>query len=139
MKIFKDKEGNKLTFKEFMTRWKGGIENVTPLQKTKIQLTGTKITLLGLFLGLCVSIYGWKNLWWVGIILIGALINTGVQYLATKQQKKLYQTIEDNFKEADEEVEISLDGEEKKGMGDMKMDTKDYINLDKDKEVKQNE
>ncbi len=103
LKIFKDKKGNKLTFKEFITRWKIGIEGITPLQKTKVQLTGTKITLIGLFLGLCVTIYGWKNLWWVAIILTGAILNTGVQYLATKQQKKLYQTIEDNFKEASED------------------------------------
>lgn len=108
-KIFKDKEGNKLTFKEYIERWKGGIENVTPLQQAKIQLSGTKITLLGLFLGLCVSIYGWRNLWWVGIILIGAILNTGIQFLATKQKKKLYQDIEDKFKEA-----IDVDEEEDK-------------------------
>ena len=102
MKIWKTKEGEKISFKEFISRWKVGIEGITPLQKEKIKLTGTKITLLGLFLGLCVTIYGWRDLWWVAIILIGAILNTGVQYLATKQQKKLYQTIEDNFKEAEE-------------------------------------
>ena len=100
--FWKTKTREKISFKDFVKRWKEGLTNITPLQKTKVQLTGTKITLLGLFLGLCVSIYGWKNLWWVGIILIGAIINTGVQYLATKQQKKLYQTIENNFKEATE-------------------------------------
>jgi len=55
--------------------------------------------LIGLFLGLCVAIYGWKNLWWVGIILIGALLNTGVQFLGLKQQKKILDDLEKQFKE----------------------------------------
>ena len=97
MKIWKDKKGNKLTFKEFMKRWGKGIEGITPLQKMKTQILGTRIMLLGMFLGLLVSIYGWKDLWWVGIILIGALINTGVQYLALRQQKKLLENLEKQF------------------------------------------
>jgi len=102
MKIWKDKEGNKLTFKEFMKRWGKGIEGITPLQKLKTQVTGTKIMLVGLIAGLVVSIIGWKKLWWVGIILIGALFNTGVQYLGLVQQKKLLEGIEKQFKEGEE-------------------------------------
>ena len=103
MKIFKDKEGNKLTFKEFMKKWGEGIEGISPLQKIKTQIGGTRIMLIGLFLGLCVSIYGWKNLWWVGIILIGALLNTGVQYLGLIQQRKILDNIEKQFAEPEEE------------------------------------
>ena len=107
MKIWKDKEGNKLTFKEFITRWKVGIEGITPIQKLKTQIGGTKIMLIGLFLGLCVAIYGWKNLWWVGIILIGALLNTGVQFLGLKQQKKILDDLEEQFKEPEEDEDNS--------------------------------
>ncbi len=103
IKIFKDKNGNKLTFKEFIERWKVGIENITPLQSIKTQLGGTKITLLGMFLGLCVAIYGWRNLWWVGIILIGAILNTGVQFLGLRQNKKQLVTLEKQFAEPDED------------------------------------
>ena len=122
IKIFKDKDGNKLSFKEFMIRWKSGIETINPLQKIKVQIGGTRIMLIGLFLGLCVSIYGWKNLWWVGIILIGALLNTGVQYLGLIQQRKLLDNIEKQFNELEEDdkdIEISLDGKEKSGMSEM--------------------
>jgi len=94
---FKDKEGNKLTFKEFMDRWKKGIEGITPLQKLKTQINGTKIMLIGLLAGLVVSIIGFKKLWWVGIILIGALFNTVVQYLSLMQQRRLLQNLEDQF------------------------------------------
>lgn len=91
----KTKAGEQITWKEFFKRWGEGIEGITPIQKLKTQLLGTKITLLGIFLGLCVSIYGWENLWWVGIILTGAFINTGVQYLGFKQQLNTLKNIED--------------------------------------------
>ena len=42
-KILKDKEGNKLTFKEFMAKWKDGIENITPLQKLRTQISPQKM------------------------------------------------------------------------------------------------
>ena len=94
----KDKEGNKLTFKEYMTRWKKGIENITPIQKIKTQVSGTRISLIGLVCGLVISIYNWKNLWWVAIVLTGAILNTGVQYLGLKQQL----TKMDNFEQLEE-------------------------------------
>ena len=103
MKIWKDKKGEKISFKEFMKRFKEGIETINPLQKIKIQLGGTKIMLIGLFLGLFVSIYGWRNLWWVGIILIGAILNTGVQFLGLRQQKKILDDLEKQFAEPDED------------------------------------
>jgi len=103
MYFWKNKKGEKLSFKEFMKRFKEGIETINPLQKIKVQLGGTKITLLGLFLGLFVTIYGWKKLWWVGIILIGAILNTGVQYLALRQQKKILDDLEKQFAEPDED------------------------------------
>ncbi len=101
MYFWKNKKGEKLSFKEFLKNWKSGIETINPLQKIKVQIGGTRIMLTGLFLGLAVSIYGWKNLWWVGIILIGAILNTGVQYLGLIQQRKLLDNIEKQFTESD--------------------------------------
>lgn len=94
MAFWTDKQGNKLTFKEFLSRWKKGIENITPQQKLRQNIIGTKISLVGLVLGLIVTIWKYKTLWWVGIILIGALINTIVQYYGFKQQLKIFEDIE---------------------------------------------
>jgi len=103
MRFWKDKQGNKLTAKEFMGRWRDGLDNITPVQKTKTQLTATRIQLVGIFLGLIVTIMAYKNLWWVAIILLGALINTGVQYLGLSQQMK-------NLKKHEEQCEeMTLD------------------------------
>ena len=94
MVFWKDKQGNELTFSQFMSRWKGGIENITPQQKLKTNLIATRIGLVGLFIGLALSIYKIKTMWWIGLILLGALINTLVQYYGFKQQLKIFQDIE---------------------------------------------
>jgi len=106
MYIWKDKEGKKLTAREFLARFKEGILGITPQQSNKTQIFGTRLILLGLFLGLFISIYAWRNLWWVAIILIGALINTGVQYLGLRQQNKLFKNIEDQLASNDFENEV---------------------------------
>ena len=99
MKLYKDKEGNKLTFKEFIARWKDGIDNITPIQKLKTQITATRISLIGILLGLIVTSIAYENLWWVAIILLGAFINTGVQYLGLTQQRDSLLKHEENCKE----------------------------------------
>ena len=121
MKIWKDKKGNKLTTKEFMNRWKKGISGITPLQKLKTQMNGTKIMLIGLLAGLVVSIIGFKKMWWVAIILVGALFNIVVQYLGLYQQKRLLENLEEQFnlQEIEGEFEMKDDG---KGMGDRGVD-----------------
>lgn len=95
----KDKYGNKLTWKEFFSRWKQGIEEIKPLQKMKTQVSGTKIILIGTSLGLTVSLFNFKTLWWVAIILFGALINTSIQYLGLKQQYDMLVKIEKRLEE----------------------------------------
>jgi hypothetical protein len=98
VKFWTDKQGNELTFSQFMRRFKEGVENITPIQKLKSNITGTRISLIGLFIGLILSIWKYKTLWWVGIILIGALINTIVQYYGFKQQLKIFKDIEKQIK-----------------------------------------
>jgi len=97
-----DREGNKLSFKQFISRWKKGIEGITPQQKIKTQILGTRIILLGLFLGLIVSLIAWRNFWWVAIVLTGALINTTIQYLGLIQQMNILRNIYEQVKGGNE-------------------------------------
>ena len=90
----KDKYGNKLTWKEFGTRWKKGIEGVTPLQQTKMQMKSTWIIIIGITLGIFVCFLNLKVLWWVLIILIGALFNSLVQMVGIYQKKTALERIE---------------------------------------------
>ena len=120
----KDKAGNKITIKEFFIRWGKGVEGITALQKLKIQVSGTKISLIGLFLGLVVSLYAWEKLWWVAIILIGAILNTGVQYLGQRQQLN-------QLKNLEESEEVDLD----KMFGDEVEDVLDEVKKEKEVEL----
>ena len=141
MKIWKDKQGNRLTYKEFIGRWKEGIEEITPIQKIKTQLTGTRISLTGIFLGICVTLYGWENLWWVAIILVGAFITTGVSYLGIVQQRDSLLKHEEDCEEMsmddlmEEDVMVAVDGEEQEGMSSLGVNAEDFLELNK-QEVK---
>ncbi len=86
--FLKDKQGNKLGFKEFFGRWKKGIEGISPLQQTRTQLMGMWITLTGIVAGIVVNaLVRMKNMWWwITIILVGSLIVASVQMIGTYQK-----------------------------------------------------
>ena len=98
-KFWTDKQGNELTFKEFMERWRKGIEGLTPLQTTKTQLHSTKIVLLGITLGMIFSLLDFKRLFWLFVILLGSLGITLSQLVVLWQKKRAYEDIERRFKE----------------------------------------
>ena len=86
-------------WKEFIKRWKAGIESTTPLQQAKAQVLFTNITLIGIALGFAASIYGAKNLWWLAIILGAAFGNTYIGLIAIKQKIKLLKQFEVKLEE----------------------------------------
>lgn len=115
--FIKDKEDNKLTFKEFMSKWKEGIMNLTPLQRITNEARGTLISLIGFIVALiAMIIYRDKFIvsWFAyGIILVflGSIWTTGLRYLALRQQAKLLRKIEsDSIGEALEEEQLDSDG-----------------------------
>ena len=86
MKIWKDREGNWITAKEFGQRWKAGIQDVRPIQQTRSQLVFTMITLIGIMCGVVVTALNFKSLWWLCIILVAAFGNTGVAWVGIYQK-----------------------------------------------------
>lgn len=95
MKVWTDKKGNKLTYKEFINRWKKGIEGITPKQRIKTQINGYLITMIGLVLGIIFSLLDIKRLYWLGIILLGGLIINIMQMLGLIQQMIRFKKIEE--------------------------------------------
>ena len=87
------KDGEVISWKEFMIRWKKGIEGVTPEQKINGQIYGTTITFMGLFFGFGLSLWQFSKLWWLSLVLFGGMINTGIQLLGLYQQKKVFDNI----------------------------------------------
>lgn len=94
MKI-KIPSGEQITGKEYMRRWKQGIMKVGLLSQTKIQVRSTWIIIVGIVGGLVISIINIKTLWWLFLILIGALGNTTIQLISLIQKRNLL----NNYKE----------------------------------------
>lgn len=98
MKFWKTPKGEWLTFKEFMERWKKGIEGLTPLQTTKTQFHSTKLVLLGIILGMIFSLLDFKRLFWLFIILLGSLGITLSQMVVLWQKKKALEDFDKKLK-----------------------------------------
>lgn len=103
-----DKNGNKLTAKEFMQRWKEGIANVTPLQQAKMTLLNYIPIFIGIIFGIVAS--AWSKTWWLLIILIGSFGITLIQtlgvfqrYMALKEMEVQLNLIRANEKEVSNE------------------------------------
>lgn len=81
----------------FMKRWGEGVQKVTPLQQTKVSIWFTIISIVGIALGIYVS---WKNrVWWLLIVLSGALGIQGLSLLGIFQKKMILQKMEDSLKQ----------------------------------------
>lgn len=105
-----DKKGNKYTFREFMAKWKEGIQNISPLQQTNIKLRSTWLTAIGILCGLIVSFFAVKTLWWLSIILLGALINTAIIIVGMYQTKWSFEKVESIMKDR----EVKFNDEQKR-------------------------
>lgn len=92
MKIWKDKKGNKLTAKEFMQRWKEGIERVTPIQLTQNQINGFFVVMVGELWGIYVAILSLQ--YWLILILIGAFMVSKAQLTVIYQKKLILKKLE---------------------------------------------
>jgi hypothetical protein len=79
--------------KEFMRKFKSGIEGITPLQQAKMIQRSTWISFLGVLLGIGVTLWQWKNMWWVLIILLGGAGITIVQLIGGYQKVKILENI----------------------------------------------
>ncbi len=98
LKVWKDRDGRWITFKEFMDRWRKGIEGLTELQIIKTQLHSMKLVFLGIVLGLIFSLLAFKQLFWLFIILLGSLGITLSQFVALWQKKKAHEDFERRVK-----------------------------------------
>lgn len=89
----KDKSGKEITTKEFFQRWKQGIQEVTPLQQTKISLWGTLLVMIGVIIGLYVTFV--SKTWWLFLILLGSFVMTSMTILGSLQKYWALKKIEE--------------------------------------------
>lgn len=117
----KDIHGEKLGYKEFMKRWKLGIEGITPLQQAKTNLLGNWIVLSGIVSGMIINalIRMKEQWWWIEIILGGSLILTSMsmvsgfqRYWKFKETDKIQKQFEEDLKKDQEKAEKEKEKEE---------------------------
>jgi len=78
------KTGEQITTKEFMSRWKKGIQEITPYQQSKISLVGSCFMIIGVITGLITTFI--LKTWWLFIILCGSFLLVGVGTIANYQK-----------------------------------------------------
>ena len=78
----------------FFTKWKKGIQEITPEQSSKINFVGIAFVFIGIFIGLAVT---WKNeVYWLFLVLVGSLFLSTVNLIGMLQ--RYFQIIDFNKK-----------------------------------------
>ena len=103
MKIWKTKTGERIEFKEFINRFKSGIQSITPLQKLQNEQRATFIMLIGYLVGL-VSLFVYRESFVVAwftyalmIIFLGATYGQVIKLFALMTQLKMFKNIEESI------------------------------------------
>jgi len=94
--FWKDREGKKLTFRQFMLRFRDGIERTTPLNQTKITLWSYFPIFAGILWGIVVTFLG--KTYWLSLLLSGSLPITIIQFLSNWQKYKRFKQVEEEMK-----------------------------------------
>jgi len=115
MNVWKDKEGNKLSSKEFLKRFKEGVSNITPVQKLQNEVRSTFTMFIGYVVGL-ISLIIYRDsfvvIWFTYaliIIFLGATWSNGIKWFALRQQLKLFKNMDNEAIDL-EKVFNQLDG-----------------------------
>ena len=109
--FWKDKQGNKLTFKEFKKRFWKGVEGITPKQQTKTQIISQIPIFGGLIWGSVVSFI--SEMYWLGVILIFALPINFMSFISNLQKYKTQKKAEELMAEAEKNSKEMKGGNEK--------------------------
>lgn len=125
----KDKEGNKVTIKEFFKRWKAGIEAITPKQKLDNEIRATTINIIGYLAGIVILIWSSKDFGLLSYALILIFIGNGwsaiIKWISQRQQLKFFKQLEEDLE--DEEVTITKKDKPKKGMSSQAVKVEDLL------------
>lgn len=102
MIVWKDRQGKSVTGKEFLVRFKDGIEKTTPLQQTRITLWSFPAIIGGLLWGMIITFI--SKTYWLSIILLASLPITSMQILNTYQKYQRLKMTEKLLKEATQDA-----------------------------------
>jgi len=78
--------------KTFFKKWGEGIQKITPLQQSKINLFGNVLVVIGVLIGLYATFT--SKTWWLFTVLCGSLMLTSIGLLANYQKYVVLKRIE---------------------------------------------
>ena len=105
MAFWTDKKGEKLSLKQFIARWKEGINNITPGQSTKAVLYGHWILIFGIVWGLIYSFI--QGFYWLSAIMTGALIINIFGLIGVIQRNNFIRKTEEEMKRYAAEIPVT--------------------------------
>jgi hypothetical protein len=104
--FWEDKYGNQLSFKEFMGRWRRGVEGITPVQQSLTSLWSYPLIFGGIITGIIINII--NKTWWLLLILCGSLPITIMQIISLYQKYRSQKKAQDAYREA--MAQVNTDG-----------------------------
>lgn len=100
--FWKDRNGEKLNFKDFRKRFIKGVEGATPLQQTRITLISFLPIFAGMIWGIVMTIMG--KVYWMSLILAGSIPITLVQFISSWQRYKIHKKVEETINETRKKI-----------------------------------
>ena len=125
------KTGEQLKFKEFMKRWRRGVEGITQLQISRTEVIGGIIVCVGLISGIVsMAIFRPKDMWWwIIICLSGGLLLNLLGVVGSLQKYWRCKKIEDTIKEINNQRKKDIDEPQNVSIsGDTKLKQRQTIN-----------
>ena len=95
------KTGEKISWNEYFSRWKVGIQQLTPQQRLENETRATTINFIGYLAGIIILIWqhgklGWLS-WAILLIFIGSAYSTLIKIIGYQQQKKFFRNLEEQM------------------------------------------
>ena len=100
--FWRDKFGNELSFREFMKRWRKGIEGISPVQQSLTSLWGFPLILGGMMTGIVINLL--NHVWWLCLILVGGFPPTLMSLVSLWQRYQSQKKAQEAYNEAMEQV-----------------------------------
>jgi len=105
LKGWKTKSGEVISWKEFGKRWKTGMQNLSPKQRSQNDILSTWITLIG-FIASIIALLFFNDkfglvTYGIIIIFIGSIYSNSIKLFSLYGQLKVFQNIENQLKESE--------------------------------------
>lgn len=100
--FWQDKYSNQLSLKEFLGRWRKGIEGISPVQQSLTSLWGFPLILGGMMTGIIINII--NHVWWLCLILVGGFPPTLMSLVSLWQRYQSQKKAQEAYEEAMSQV-----------------------------------